>query len=275
MRIVVLGPSVYSETTCAMAAHLAQLGHIPAGALVLSTLSRETLFRKLAQLGSRKVARYARAKLIPQRADTQIDIDNRYLLPFLKKEHGTFRSLREVGRLYSFPLFACGNQNAAHSIAQLRKWSPDLIIFTGGNILRKQLLDIPRLGVLNAHLGLLPDIRGMSSPEWSLLKNIPIGITIHFMDEGIDTGPVLQRFELPDAGACESLSDLRKRLIAYGVKKMVEVVTGIESGAISATAQLNNGRDNQFFVMHEWLQSRAAECLTSNRTAAVSEMVHG
>ena len=52
----------------------------------------------------------------------------------------------------------------------------------------KALLDVPRLGVLNIHLGLLPEIRGMSSPEWSLLNRVPVGITIHYMDAGIDTG---------------------------------------------------------------------------------------
>jgi methionyl-tRNA formyltransferase len=85
--------------------------------------------------------------------------------------------------------------------------------------LRKQLLEVPRLGVLNAHLGLLPEIRGMSSPEWSLLQHIPVGVTIHFMDTGIDTGPILQRYEFPHAPQCESLSDLRNRLIAFGIEK--------------------------------------------------------
>ncbi len=51
---------------------------------------------------------------------------------------------------------------------------------------------MPRLGILNVHLGLLPEVRGMSSPEWSLLQGVPLGITFHYMDAGIDTGPVLQ-----------------------------------------------------------------------------------
>jgi folate-dependent phosphoribosylglycinamide formyltransferase PurN len=268
MRIVILSSSPYSETACAMAVRMAKLGYVPIGALALPTLDRGTLLRKLGQWGVHGVASYARAKLVPQRKNRQAGVSNPCLETLLKHGGGVFRSLREVAAFYDFPLAICTNQNAQDSIARLREWKPDLIIFTGGNILRGQVLDVPRLGVLNVHLGLLPEIRGMSSPEWSLLKQVPVGISIHYMDAGIDTGPVLQRYEFPDIALCDSLSDLRNRLIAFGVEKMAEVVTALDNGAISATAQLDLDRDNQFFVMHEWLQARAAERLTKNRMAA-------
>jgi methionyl-tRNA formyltransferase len=275
MRIVILASSVYSESACAMAVRMAELGHIPAGALALRTLDRGTLLRKLGQWGPREVARYARAKLIPHRGNEHSQVRNPYLQPALQHEHGVFRSLREVASLYGFPVVVCHDQNASDSIARLRDWSPDLIIFAGGNILRKQLLEVPHLGVLNLHLGLLPEIRGMSSPEWSLLNHVPVGITIHYMDAGIDTGPILQRCEFPDASQCESLSDLRNRLIAFGVEKVAGVVAGLDRGTISATPQSDLHKDNQFFVMHEWLQKRAAERLTKSRLAAFAGTVSG
>jgi methionyl-tRNA formyltransferase len=268
MRVVILSSSLYSETACAMAVRMAKVGQVPAGALALSTLHGGTLLRKLAQWGSGKFARYARAKLLPQ-SEGQARVSNPGLEALLKHEHGTFRSLREVAAAYGFPLALCHDQNSPESIARLKEWSPDLIIFTGGNILRKQLLEVPRLGVLNVHLGLLPEVRGMSSPEWSLLKNIPLGITIHSMDAGIDTGPILQRYELPDPARSESLTDLRNRLIAFGVEKAGDVVEGLIRGTIVATPQSDLDRDNQFFVMHEWLQARAAERLTLSRRAAM------
>jgi methionyl-tRNA formyltransferase len=189
-------------------------------------------------------------------------------------KHGgkIFRSLREVAAFYGFPVAICNDQNDGRSIARVRAWSPDLIVFTGGNILRKPLLQVPRLGVLNAHLGLLPEVRGMSSPEWSLLRGVPVGITIHSMDVGIDTGPILLRCRFPDVARCESLIKLRNRLIAFGVEKMVEVVSAIDRSAISAAPQSNLGTDDQFFVMHEWLQARAAERLTRLSTADIAEM---
>lgn len=271
MRIVILSSSLYSETACAMAARLSALGYVPSGALVLSTLNRKTLVRKLGQWGVRDVARYARAKLTPQGEAGASRVHNSHLKPMLERGNEVFRSLREVGGVYGFPVTVCKDQNGYESVARLREWSPDLMVFTGGNILRKSLLQVPRLGVLNAHLGLLPEIRGMSSPEWSLLKDVPAGVTIHYIDEGIDTGPVLQRCEFPDTGSCESLADLRYRLIAFGVEKMAEVVARLDQGAISAAPQLNTDRttpdyDHQFFVMHEWLRAQAAQRLAKGHT---------
>ncbi|MGA7925202.1 MAG: formyltransferase family protein [Candidatus Sulfotelmatobacter sp.] len=275
MRIVVLCSSEYSETACAMAVRMAKLGHVPVGALALSTLDGGTLLRKLGQWGVEDVIRYARAKLIPHRGHGQAQARNPYLQPLLKQGEEIFRSLREVANVYGFSVAVCRDQNAPDSIARLKEWSPDLIIFTGGNILRKQLLEVPRLGVLNVHLGLLPEVRGMSSPEWSLLNHVPVGVTIHYVDAGIDTGPLLQRYEFPDVAGCESLSDLRNRLIAFGLEKAAEVIAGLDQATISATAQSHRDEDRQFFVMHEWLQARAAERLTKSRRAGVAGTING
>jgi folate-dependent phosphoribosylglycinamide formyltransferase PurN len=275
MRIVVLCSSEYSETACAMAVRMAKLGHVPVGALAVSALDRGTLLRKLGQWGVEDVIRYARAKLVPQRGHGQVQVRNPYLEPWLKHGEKIFRSLREVAKFYGFSVAVCHDQNAPDAIARLKEWSPDLIIFTGGNILRTQLLEVPRLGVLNLHLGLLPEARGMSSPEWSLLNRVPVGVTIHYVDAGIDTGPLLQRCEFPDVARCASLSDLRNRLIAFGLEKVAEVIAGLDQGTISATAQSHRDEDRQFFVMHEWLQARAAECLTKSRPPAVAGTANG
>lgn len=272
MRIVMLCSSVYSETACAMAVHLAESGYVPAGVLSLSAANRQTLLRKVGQLGLQEVANYAGRKLLNRSGRSEPL--NPHLHPLLHRSGKTIRSLHHAATIYGFPIAICKHQNSSASIARLQAWSPDLIIFTGGNILRKQLLQIPRLGVLNVHLGFLPEIRGMSSPEWSLLNGIPVGVTLHFMDEGIDTGPVLQRCEYPDANRSDSLPDLRHRLIAFGIAKTAEVVAALHHGTIAATPQTTVHQDNQYFVMHEWLQSRAAERLAASRTSAMAETTH-
>jgi len=273
VRIVILAPSVYSETSCATAAHLAAIGHVPAGGIALPSLHSATLFRKVGQWGAVRVLDYARAKLIPRGNHSPTSLVNPHLDVFLQHGSEIFHSLREVGSFYGFPVALCNDQNAA-SISRLRDWSPDLIIFTGGEILRPPLLEIPRLGVLNLHLGLLPEIRGMSSPEWSLLTGVPVGITIHYMNAGVDTGPVLKRCEFNGVGSCESLSDLRNRLIAFGIEKVAEAVCALAHGTISATPQSDLDQDNQFFVMHQWLQARASERLHQNAPGIAVEAVH-
>lgn len=279
MRIVVLGSSLYSETTCAMAVRLAECGYVPAGALVLSTWKRGTLLRKLTQWGIRDAASFAQKKLLPHYCDFQLKVHNPYLQPLLESPSGIYRNLRQVAQSYRFPVVICKDQNSPQSIDRVRQWSPDLIVFTGGNILRKQLLQVPRIGVFNIHLGLLPEIQGMSSPEWSLLTGVPVGITIHRMDAGIDTGPILRRYEFPDAHRCDSLNDLRNRLIAFGIEKIGEVIATVDRDAAVPSAQTHHDtdhkKDKQFFVMHHWLQERAAERLSQSRVGALAESING
>ncbi|MBN9495454.1 MAG: hypothetical protein J0H39_01760 [Alphaproteobacteria bacterium] len=75
----------------------------------------------------------------------------------------------------------------------------DVAIQGGIGILRPETIAIPRLGILNAHPGRLPGYRGRNCPEWALDNGEPIWITAHWIDSGIDTGPVVceSRYEFP------------------------------------------------------------------------------
>jgi methionyl-tRNA formyltransferase len=183
--------------------------------------------------------------------------------------------VREVARAYEFPVVTCSDQNSPRAVAQLKQWSPDLAIFTGGNILRDEVLNVPRLGILNAHLALLPEISGMSSPEWSLLCGVPLGITIHFMDSGVDTGPILLRREFAGAEGCDSLADLRNKMIAEGIELIAEAVAGLSRGTISALPQADREKDCQFFVMHEQLKAMATHRLQKGRLNPVGGRCDG
>lgn len=267
MRIVVLSPSIYSETACAATALLSERGFVPVGALCVRSWDRGTLVRKVAQWGFRDALNYARNKIGPS---SHSELRNPYLAELLPEKCAKARNLREVATMYKLPCSTCGNQNSEGSAAKLKSWSPDVIVFTGGNILRRSVLEIPRLGVLNMHLGPLPEVRGMSSPEWSLLKGVPPGITIHFMDAGIDTGPVLRRRELPAGNPCETLADLRNRLVAFGVEQMAEVIADLDREAISAQPQAEVNEDHQYFVIHDRLRGVAAARLKVKSPAPVS-----
>ena len=73
----------------------------------------------------------------------------------------------------------------------------DLIIFGGTRIIRGDILDFPKYGVLNSHPGLLPECRGSASPAWSVYHDIPVGSSTHFCDNGIDTGDLLLKRVIP------------------------------------------------------------------------------
>ena len=73
----------------------------------------------------------------------------------------------------------------------------DLIVFGGTRIIRGEILEFPRHGVVNSHPGILPDCRGSASPAWSVFHDIKVGSTCHFCDNGIDTGEILLKREVP------------------------------------------------------------------------------
>lgn len=86
--------------------------------------------------------------------------------------------------------------NSEQVMPYLNDLDLDLIIFGGTRIIRGEILDYPKDGVINSHPGLLPECRGSASPAWSVYHDIPIGSSTHFCDNGIDTGELLMRREV-------------------------------------------------------------------------------
>jgi methionyl-tRNA formyltransferase len=85
------------------------------------------------------------------------------------------------------------------AMAQLRAWAPELIVVAAfGQILRPELLDLPKLGCINIHGSLLPRGRGAAPIQAAILAgDQETGITIMKMDPGVDTGPMLSQRAIP------------------------------------------------------------------------------
>ncbi len=82
---------------------------------------------------------------------------------------------------------------------QLRTWNPDLIVVAAfGQILRKDVLDLPSFGCINVHASLLPRWRGAAPVNAAILHgDEETGVTIMKMDVGLDTGPILTQRSIP------------------------------------------------------------------------------
>jgi methionyl-tRNA formyltransferase len=83
--------------------------------------------------------------------------------------------------------------NLKSAVAWCRERQPDLILVYGTSILKGPMIRLPRLGVLNAHSSILPAYRGVFSEFWQTLHGRlkTAGVTIHSIDEGVDTGDLL------------------------------------------------------------------------------------
>jgi methionyl-tRNA formyltransferase len=84
-------------------------------------------------------------------------------------------------------------------VKSVRSLNPELIFVNSYSmIIRDDILSVPRLGALNIHTGLLPRNRGCNPTQWAILKNeFRTGVTLHEIDSGIDTGPIVDQREIP------------------------------------------------------------------------------
>ena len=123
-------------------------------------------------------------------------------------------------------------------IAQLRAYEPDLsVVVAYGQILKPEVLAVPRLGSVNIHASLLPGLRGAAPIQWAIIRGVETtGVTIMKMDAGLDSGPMLLRVEEPiepDETGCE----LGDRLSEIGAEALVEALALLEAGQLAEEEQ--------------------------------------
>ena len=96
-------------------------------------------------------------------------------------------------------VFQPDNINSSDSIEKLKSISPDFIIVAAfGQILKREVLDIPKYGCINVHASLLPKYRGAAPINWAIINGeTETGITIMEMEEGLDTGDMISKDLFP------------------------------------------------------------------------------
>ena len=122
-------------------------------------------------------------------------------------------------------------KTAEELYAVLKKANLDLLVVAAyGMILRKKALQAPKRGCVNVHASLLPDYRGASPIQQAILDGrTETGVTIMKMDEGLDTGPILDRKKVPIAPDDDYLT-LSAKLAVEGGKLLVKVIPDFLSG---------------------------------------------
>ncbi len=118
-------------------------------------------------------------------------------------------------------------------IQTLRDMQPDVIVVVAfGQILPKEILDIPRLGCVNVHASLLPKFRGAAPIQWSIIDGEEVtGVTTMLMDVGLDTGDMLLKTEIP-VDPKETGGSLHDKLAAVGGELLEKTLIGLEAGTI-------------------------------------------
>lgn len=123
-------------------------------------------------------------------------------------------------------------------LAELRSLAPDMICVTAyGKILPRAVLDLPPRGCINVHASLLPRLRGAAPINWAIIRgDTATGVTTMLMDEGMDTGGVLLRREVP-IGDDDTAGSLSTRLAELGAALLIETIEALGRRDISPTPQ--------------------------------------
>lgn len=150
-----------------------------------------------------------------------------------------FLGLSPSPRFYSVALFAQKNQipclqmknlQDQQSLRQIKNLKPDLIIsIAPPQIFPQKLLAIPEFGCINIHQGLLPQYQGINPSFWALLNSEKeTGVTVHFMDQKIDHGPILLQQKVKISPQ-ETLHSLYLKNIGLGARLLTKAVRLIEN----------------------------------------------
>jgi len=128
------------------------------------------------------------------------------------------------------------------AMEQLRAWNPDLIVVAAfGQILKKDVLDLPRFGSINVHASLLPRWRGAAPINAAILHgDEETGVTIMKMDVGLDTGPILTQRSIPLAPN-DTAGSVFEKLSQLGANLLIETLPDYFSGKIQPVPQPEEG----------------------------------
>jgi len=134
------------------------------------------------------------------------------------------------------PRYNVPHHNKAECRELLLRLKPNICVLGGTRIIKPNILEIPRDGMLNSHPGLLPEVRGSASVAWSIYYDIPIGCTCHFIDTHIDTGAIVSRRLIP-VHRGDTYEKLCWETISIAGALMTEAVDAWSKGALKTIPQ--------------------------------------
>lgn len=140
--------------------------------------------------------------------------------------------LEKVAKEYNIPCFRVPNMKEAWIEEEFKKLTPDLVILAFvTDILPERLLSIPNIGTICYHPSILPRHRGASAINWALIMGEEkTGLTIFWVEKGIDTGPILLQKEVEILPTDTAGSLYFSKLFPMGIEAIEEAVELIKAG---------------------------------------------
>ena len=150
----------------------------------------------------------------------------------------SFSPVKEKALELGIPVFQPRKIREKESVLELGKYEADvMVVIAFGQILPKEILTMTRYGCINVHASLLPKYRGAAPIQWAVIEGETVsGVTTMQMDEGLDTGDMIEKAEVV-LDAKETGGSLHDKLAAEGAKLCVSTLDKIEKGTAVFTSQ--------------------------------------
>ena len=149
-----------------------------------------------------------------------------------------FPPVKEAAMRRGIPVFQPKRVRTPESVEYLKSFQADVcVVVAFGQILTKELLEMTPFGCINVHASLLPKYRGAAPIQWAILRGEEVtGVTTMQMDEGIDTGDMLLKTEVPITPE-ETGESLHDKLAAAGAQLAVRTLEELEAGTLRPIKQ--------------------------------------
>lgn len=146
--------------------------------------------------------------------------------------------VKECALAHQIPVYQPVRARADAFVELMRELQPEVIVVIAfGQILSKELLDIPQYGCINIHASLLPRYRGAAPIQWAVINgDKESGITTMMMAEGMDTGDILEK-AVVELAAKETGGSLFARLSQLGGDLLLSTLDHLETGTLTPIPQ--------------------------------------
>lgn len=153
----------------------------------------------------------------------------------------------ELKYTQDIPTIEVDDINGEKSVDFISAYNPDIIAVCGTSVIKPEVFRLSRYGTINIHCGITPEYRSADSIFWALYNNEPdkVGVTIHFVDEGIDTGDIIYQ-KAVGVTREDNLATLYCKCIKTGADLMVKAVDDIKEGQVKIINK-NNIKGKAFY----------------------------
>ena len=149
-----------------------------------------------------------------------------------------YTPVKEYALEKGIPVYQSERVRRPECIEELKKYQADVcVVIAFGQILPKEILEMTPCGCINVHASLLPKYRGAAPIQWAIINGESVsGVTTMQMDEGLDTGDMLEKVEVP-LGEKITGGELHDLLAEAGAKLCVQTLEKLEKGELKPEKQ--------------------------------------